>query len=233
MVNMLIADDNKDFDIGIVNFVREQNLDNIKIQGITTNGLETYQKIKLLQPDIVLLDVEMPIMNGFEVIHKLVEEHYNLPKILLVTAFPILINSFHETHLISGIIFKPFDFSVLNTYLLQFCNENENDILREKIIHILDNFDFNINSLGYSYLIECIKLCLKDSNYIKDFENLLYPQVANIYNISKSSKIKWSIEKSINSMYRYTKTKILINFFPNVKKLSPKVFIKKIVDLLS
>ena len=229
---MLIADDNKDFGICMLNYIKEKNSDTIQVQAIATNGLEAYQKIKTLQPDIVLLDVEMPIMNGFQVIHKLSEENYTLPKILLVTAFPVLINSFSESQLVDGIIFKPFDFTVLNNYLLQFCDEYNNDKLNERIVNLLNNFDFNTNSLGYSYLIECIKLCFEDANYIKDFENLLYPQIARIYNISKASKIKWAVEKSINSMYRYTKTTTLRKFFPNAKKLSPKIFIKKIVALL-
>ncbi len=232
MINMLIADDNKDFGICMLNSIIEKNSDTIQVQAIATNGLEAYQKIKTLQPDIVLLDVEMPIMNGFQVIHKLSEENYTLPKILLVTAFPVLINSFSESQLVDGIIFKPFDFTVLNNYLLQFCDEYNNDKLNERIVNLLNNFDFNTNSLGYSYLIECIKLCFEDANYIKDFENLLYPQIARIYNISKASKIKWAVEKSINSMYRYTKTTTLRKFFPNAKKLSPKIFIKKIVALL-
>lgn len=232
MISMLIADDNKDFGICMLNSIIEKNSDTIQVQAIATNGLEAYQKIKTLQPDIVLLDVEMPIMNGFQVIHKLSEENYTLPKILLVTAFPVLINSFSESQLVDGIIFKPFDFTVLNNYLLQFCDEYNKDKLNERIVNLLNNFDFNTNSLGYSYLIECIKLCFEDANYIKDFENLLYPQIARIYNISKASKIKWAVEKSINSMYRYTKTATLRKFFPNAKKLSPKIFIKKIVALL-
>ncbi len=233
MVSILIADDNKDFGICMLNSIIEKNSDSIKVQGIATNGLEAYQKIKTLQPDIVLLDVEMPIMNGFQVIHKLSEEKYNLPKILLVTAFPVLINSFNESQLVDGIIFKPFDFTVLNNYLVQFCDEYNNDKLNERIINILSIFDFNTNSLGYSYLIECIRLCLEDSHYIKDFENYLYPQIAKIYNISNYNKVKWAVDKSIKSMFRYTKTSTLKKFFPNAKKLSPKVFIKKIVALLS
>ena len=79
MINMLIADDNKDFGICMLNSIIEKNSDTIQVQAIATNGLEAYQKIKTLQPDIVLLDVEMPIMNGFQVIHKLSEENYTLP----------------------------------------------------------------------------------------------------------------------------------------------------------
>ena len=74
MINVLIADDNKGLDISIFNMIKCQNLENIDVIGITTNGLETYQKIKELRPDIILLDIQLPIMNGFEIINKLLEE---------------------------------------------------------------------------------------------------------------------------------------------------------------
>ncbi len=232
MLNVLIADDNKDFDICMVNSIRETNLNNIRIQGIATNGLEAYQKIKKLQPDIVLLDVQMPVMTGLEVIHKLSNENYNLPKILLVTAFPVLVNSFNESNLVSGVIYKPFDSSVLINYLIQLCNEYEEDKLKNKIIHTLSVFDFNTTSLGYSYLVECVKLCLENPLYLKDFKNCLYPEIAKIYHVPKASKIKWSVEKTIKSMYRYTNTPTLKKFFPNEKKLSPKFFIKEIIKCI-
>lgn len=233
MVSILIADDNKDFGICMLNSIIEKNSNSIKVQGIATNGLEAYQKIKALQPDIVLLDVEMPIMNGFQVIHKLSEEKYTLPKILLVTAFPALINSFsNDAQLVDRIIFKPFDFDVLNNHLVQICDEYNNDKSNERIINVLNIFDFNTNSLGYSYLIECIKLCLEDTHYIEDLKNYLYPQIAKIYNISNHSKVEWAVDKSIKSMFRYTKTSTLNKFFPNAKSISTKVFIKKIVAIL-
>lgn len=94
------------------------------------------------------------------------------------------------------------------------------------------NFEFNTNSLGYAYLIDCIKLCLKNDSSIYNLEKNVYPEVSKLYHIQNFSNIKWSIEKCIKSMSRYTKTEILNDYFPNIKKISPKIFIKKIVDLL-
>ena len=42
--------------------------------------------------------------------------------------------------------------------------------------------------------------------------------------------IKWAVEKSINSMYRYTNKEILEKFFPNSKKISTKYFIETVVS---
>lgn len=57
----------------------------------------------------------------------------------------------------------------------------------------------------------------------------LYPYIANHFTDADSSKIKWAVEKSINSMYRYTNKEILEKFFPNSKKISTKYFIETVV----
>ncbi len=46
---------------------------NITIVGIARNGQEAIQKIQLLNPDIVTMDVEMPIMNGLDALKKIME----------------------------------------------------------------------------------------------------------------------------------------------------------------
>ena len=56
----------------------------IKIIGEASNGQECIDLLKTISPDIVLLDINMPILNGLEVIEKLhMESKY--PKILLLT----------------------------------------------------------------------------------------------------------------------------------------------------
>jgi len=38
----------------------------LQVVGEATNGLEAVEKVKLLQPDVILLDIVMPGMNGIE-----------------------------------------------------------------------------------------------------------------------------------------------------------------------
>ena len=40
--------------------------ENIEILGEAANGLEAIRLVETLQPDVVLLDLEMPIMNGYD-----------------------------------------------------------------------------------------------------------------------------------------------------------------------
>lgn len=233
LINVLIADDNKDLDISIFNIIKSQNLNNINVIGITTNGLETYQKIKLLKPDVILLDINLPIINGLEIINKLLKENISLPKILLITAFPDSISKLQNIQLISGIIIKPIDYNTLCNYLIQFSKEINNDSIQSLIINILNNFDFNKNSVGYLYIIDCIKYCIERPNCINNLEKDLYPHIAKIHQISNHLQVKWAIDKSLNSMFRYTKVDILKKYFPDTKRISSKFFLKKIIDLIN
>jgi DNA-binding LytR/AlgR family response regulator len=60
-------------------------LSEIEIVGEAANGKEALQKIAKLKPDLVLLDLQMPLMSGFEVVRGL--SGNSLPIIVIVTAF--------------------------------------------------------------------------------------------------------------------------------------------------
>ncbi|MGH9580059.1 MAG: response regulator, partial [Terriglobales bacterium] len=51
------------------------------------NGLEALNLIKEHTPDLVFLDVQMPGLDGFGVIKKLVDKRVKLPQIIFATAY--------------------------------------------------------------------------------------------------------------------------------------------------
>ncbi|MFN3379703.1 MAG: LytR/AlgR family response regulator transcription factor [Runella zeae] len=55
----------------------------IEIVGEALNGPEGIQKIETLQPDLIFLDIEMPLMTGFEMLSKLTY----MPLVVFVTAY--------------------------------------------------------------------------------------------------------------------------------------------------
>lgn len=57
----------------------------VEVVGEASNGKEALQKIGRLRPDLVFLDLQMPVMNGFEVVRGL--SGPALPVIVIVTAF--------------------------------------------------------------------------------------------------------------------------------------------------
>ena len=57
----------------------------IEITGEAANGRDALQQITTLKPELVFLDLQMPVMSGFEVVRSLREPP--LPVIVIVTAF--------------------------------------------------------------------------------------------------------------------------------------------------
>jgi two-component SAPR family response regulator len=54
-----------------------------------SNGKDFLQEYSLIKPELIFLDIEMPILNGFEVLARLMEMwREELPKIVFVTAYP-------------------------------------------------------------------------------------------------------------------------------------------------
>ena len=60
-------------------------LPEIEVVGEAANGKEALQKIGKLKPDLVFLDLQMPVMSGFEVVRNL--SGPALPVVVIVTAF--------------------------------------------------------------------------------------------------------------------------------------------------
>ncbi|MBZ5635820.1 MAG: LytTR family DNA-binding domain-containing protein [Acidobacteriia bacterium] len=82
VLKTLIVDDEP-----IARRVLREELDavpNVVIVGEAENGEQALQQIAELRPDLVLLDLQMPVMGGFEVVRKLAG---HLPVVVIITAF--------------------------------------------------------------------------------------------------------------------------------------------------
>lgn len=84
MINVLICDDQEIVCEGLEHIL---NVDeDIKVVGIAHNGAEALEKIDEVKPDLVLMDLKMPVMNGVIATRKLLEKMPQL-KILILTTF--------------------------------------------------------------------------------------------------------------------------------------------------
>jgi two-component system LytT family response regulator/two-component system response regulator LytT len=79
---------------------------NIVAQG--RNGLEAINLIKEHGPDLVFLDVQMPGLDGFGVIKKLVDRKIGLPQIIFATAYDQYAVKAFEVNAVDYVL-KPFD----------------------------------------------------------------------------------------------------------------------------
>src|SRR5271154_1632894 len=85
-----------------------KNAGDINVVAQGKNGLEAISLIKEHNPDLVFLDVQMPGLDGFGVIKKLLDRKVALPKIVFATAFDQYAVKAFEVNAVDYIL-KPFD----------------------------------------------------------------------------------------------------------------------------
>lgn len=81
-MNVLIADDEEDVLLGLKKIIHWEKL-GFTVCGDARNGEETLQKIRVYDPELVLLDIRMPQYTGFEIIERARETGYHGQFIIL------------------------------------------------------------------------------------------------------------------------------------------------------
>ena len=84
MIRVVIADDIPFFRQMVVDTLEEE--DDIEIVGEAPNGREAVDLCRRLSPDIILLDVEMPVMNGVEATRHIVSS-CPATRVVIITAY--------------------------------------------------------------------------------------------------------------------------------------------------
>src|SRR6202051_1595874 len=85
-----------------------KNAGDVDVVAQGKNGLEAVNLIKEHSPDLVFLDVQMPGLEGFGVIKKLLDKKISLPKIVFATAFDQYAVKAFEVNAVDYLL-KPFD----------------------------------------------------------------------------------------------------------------------------
>ncbi len=83
-ISIMIVDDHQLIRDGIT--TRLSSLPYINIIGQADNGKNALEKLKTIHPDIILMDIEMPIMNGFEATQKIASLYPSI-KILILSTY--------------------------------------------------------------------------------------------------------------------------------------------------
>lgn len=83
-IRVLIADDQSLFLESLSTFLQNYAED-IEVVGLAKNGSEALEKAAELRPDIVLMDVHMPVMDGVEATGRLIESQPEVKIIILST----------------------------------------------------------------------------------------------------------------------------------------------------
>ncbi|NVK57757.1 MAG: response regulator transcription factor [Alteromonadaceae bacterium] len=88
--------------------LRLEKFDDVEVVAECQNGLDAVSMISQHRPDLVFLDIQMPGLNGFQVINKLKELKQPIPMIVFVTAYDSYAIKAFDVHAIDYLL-KPAD----------------------------------------------------------------------------------------------------------------------------
>ena len=84
-VKVLVIDDSREVEDGIREYLKTSGEEDIEILGFCVNGKDGLEKISLLNPDAIVLDIVMPVLDGIGVL-KVLSRAEKKPAIIIHSA---------------------------------------------------------------------------------------------------------------------------------------------------
>ncbi len=215
-LNVAIADDNERI-LKVLDEMIESD-DELSVVGKARNGEEMYDIIKKEKPDIVLIDIIMPKMDGISLMEKINKDVSisKMPKIIVMSAIgqeAICEDAFKMGA--NYYIMKPFDSEMVinriksvngqaikkNTVNRMISASESKEEYIEKnletfVTSIIHDVGVPAHIMGYHYLRDAIIMSVNDSSMLNGITKILYPEIAKKHK-STSSRVERAIRHAI------------------------------------
>jgi len=208
-IQVVIADDNREFGDILCEYLNNQ--EDIEVVGVARDGLEAYDIITKNMPDIAILDIIMPHLDGLGVLEKVnTVPMEKRPLFIILSA--VGQDKITQRALSLGAeyyVVKPFDMDVLVSRIRQLKDVDgmqQVPVMRSdsiaatrpiqvpsaqknvevEVTNVLHEIGVPAHIKGYQYLRDAIIMVIKDIDVINSITKQLYPNIAKEYNTTPS-----------------------------------------------
>ena len=236
-ITVLIADDNTDFASTLKNCLEKQ--EDMEVVGMAKDGNEAVERVLELKPDVLLLDVIMPHLDGIGVLEKL--GNSNLEKLPLCVMLSAVGQDKVTRQAINlgaqYYVVKPFEIDVLikrirelknyqnapiknnfiakerkNNYIeIENSGKLENN-LEALVTNIIHEVGVPAHIKGYQYLRDAIMMVVDNIEVINQITKQLYPEIAKKYKTTPS-RVERDIRHSIEVAWGRGQLDVVENIF--------------------
>ena len=215
-IHVAIVDDNERMVTLLENIVNED--EEMEVVGTSNDGMAALQMIQEKSPDVVLLDLIMPKLDGLEVLQKINGEITlkKKPEFIIISA----IGQENITEDAFGLgasyfIMKPFENDVLLNKVRQLRRTKKYKNVHTKLhtvneataVYAPRNLENDVTNIiheigvpahikGYQYLRDAIIMAIENREVINSITKVLYPTIAKM-NSTTSSRVERAIRHAI------------------------------------
>ena len=223
-IKVVVIDDNPHIRETMESYIGLQ--EDMEIAGMANDGARGKELIMRTQPDVVILDMVMPQLDGLGVLEQLNKSSLEyLPSIICLSAVG-------QEDLIKKAIslgakyymIKPFDFDMILKRIREVAGIQkerkpmpaapppQSRNIEEKITNVFLTIGIPAHIKGYHFLREAIKMVVEDNDIINRITKELYPGIAKKFNTTPS-KVERAIRHSIDVAWSRGKVENINQFF--------------------
>ena len=238
-ITVLISDDNNEFATTLANYLEKD--EDMQVVGMAKDGEEALSIISTLKPDVVLLDVIMPHLDGLGVLERLSSMRLEKRPICImlsavgqdkITQRAVSLGA--EYYMV-----KPFDIELLikrikelryyqpstnrGSFIVketksqyidipQQIDKKSEDGLEALVTNIIHEVGVPAHIKGYQYLREAIMMVVNDIDIINQITKQLYPDIAKKYHTTPS-RVERAIRHAIEVAWGRGEPAVVENIF--------------------
>lgn len=188
--------------------------DNIRVIDSVNDGKTAYDRILVLRPDVAVIGILMPVLDGLAVMEKSLTDKELHTKFIVISSIndPVIAQESFKIGA-SYFMLKPLDLEVLSKRirLVHRCGMSENmssaplisdnerflnNHINIEIMKLLLHVNVPAHLNGYQYLQEAIRMTVHNADYIFRMTKVIYPGLAKKFQ-STSDRVERSIRNAI------------------------------------
>lgn len=257
-IKIIIADDNLEFVSTFVKYLEAE--EDMEVLATAKDGLEAYERIMTMKPDVVLLDVIMPHLDGIGVLEKL-NETGNMPVCIMLSA--VGQDNITKRALTLGAQYymvKPFEIDLLikrirdlknttkltsvdfitkdvkSSYINMNNTKSKEDNLEALVTNVIHEVGVPAHIKGYQYLRDGIIMVIENIDVLNQITKQLYPDLAKKHKTTPS-RVERAIRHAIEVAWNRGQIDVVESIFgytinANKGKPTNSEFIAMIADKL-
>lgn len=233
-IKVVIADDNVEFAEIVKDYLNQTS--DIEVIGVANNGEDAIDILTKMKPDVALLDIIMPKLDGIGVLEKLNSMPQKLKTVFIIVSAIGQESVVQKTMTLGAdyYMIKPFDLDLLAKRIHEIMNRNvdsskyanshqknvssyivsDSEDLETLITNVIHDVGVPAHIKGYQYIREAIALAVNDMEVINSITKLLYPTLAKKFKTTPS-RVERAIRHAIEVAWTRGRNDINDSMFGN------------------